>query len=121
MADSKWKRPWLWVVVAGVVAAIIVVVVLLAGGDDKTSTVTVYGTDYTTTQNIDGHNGYVYVYIPVNAETSDVIVEVENPGDTAKIREFLDGLDTFTPGEHIVELSDSNLHFIVDGIEEDSN
>ena len=38
--------------------------------------------------------------------------------DTQQIREFLDGLDTLVPGEHVVSLSEVNLHFIVDGIDE---
>lgn len=81
-------------------------------------TVSVLGVDYTTNMQIDDHNGYVYVYVPVNADVNRVVVKVADKADNKEIRGFLDSLDTLVPGEHVIELSDSNLHFIVDGMEE---
>lgn len=115
-SQPKRRHLWKWVV-AATIPLVVVAFLLLNNNEDTTQTVTIYGTDYTTTQTVEGHNGYVYVSIPVNTDTSTVIVEVENGADNLKIREFLDQLDTFIPGEHVIALSDGNLHFIVDGIE----
>jgi hypothetical protein len=81
--------------------------------------VTVGGTEYTTNVRMDEQGGYVYAYIPVNTDVGEVVIEVADEQDNREIRSFLDSLDTFTPGEHVLELSDSNLHFIVDGMAEE--
>lgn len=80
--------------------------------------VNVLGVDYTTNMQIEEHGGYVYVTVPVNAAVNSVVVEVEDKSDSQKIREFLDSLDTLVPGEHVLALRDSNLHIIVDGMDE---
>lgn len=112
------RRKGLWI--GGAVAA-----ALLLGAlawwfwpASNVQTVSVLGADYTTNMRIDDHNGYVYVYVPVNADVKRVVVQVADKADSKEIRGFLDTLDTLVPGEHVLELSNSNLHFIVDGMEE---
>ncbi|MBL3700610.1 hypothetical protein D3228_13320 [Leucobacter luti] len=79
---------------------------------------TVLGVEVTTNLEVAAHGGYIYVTVPVNADASEAVLHVPDEGDNLRIREFLDGLDTLVPGEHVLALSEANLHFIVDGIEE---
>ena len=58
------------------------------------------------------------MYVPVNSEVNSLVLKVQDAEDNAQIRAFLSGLDTFVPGEHVLALSDSNLHFIIDGMAE---
>lgn len=114
------KRGW---IIAG--GAVLVALAVLAAAlwlnrpDANTpSTVTVQGVEYVTNVEVEEQDGYLFVYLPVNADTADVVLETPNAADTRQIREFLDGLDTLVPGEYVVSLSAANLHFIVDGIDE---
>lgn len=112
-------RRGLWI--AGAVLLVIVIGVaawLLWPKQQQTETVTLIGTEYTTNMPIEEHGGYVYVTIPVNSDTRDVVIEVPDETDNARIRDFLDELDTLVPGERVVALSDSNLHVLVDGMAE---
>lgn len=116
---ARSRRRALWVV-----AAIVVVAAVVAGllwwnqPEEQLDTVTLHSVEYTTNLRMDEHNGYAYVYVPVNTDAGEAVLEVEDEADSAEIRAFLDGLDTLVPGEHVLELSDANLHFIVDGMEE---
>lgn len=111
-----------WLIAGGV--AILVLAVLAAAlwlnrpAEEAPNTVTVQGVEYVTNVEVEEQGGYVYVYLPVNTETGAVVLEVADSADSERIKEFLDGLDTLVPGEHVVSLSESNLHFIVDGIDE---
>ena len=111
-----------WLIAGGV--ALIALVVLAAvlwlnrPTADGPSTVTVQGVEYVTNVEVEAQGGYVYVYLPVNSDVESVVLEVADEADNQQIREFLDGLDTFVPGEHVLSLSETNLHFIVDGIDE---
>ncbi|MBC9936170.1 MULTISPECIES: hypothetical protein [unclassified Leucobacter] len=115
---SRPRRTLLW---AGGAAAAALTVGALAWWNwpaPGVADVTILGVDYTTNMEVEEHGGYVYVTVPVNSDPRSVVVEVGNAGDDQEIREFLDGLDTLVPGEHVVELRASNLHFIVDGLAE---
>lgn len=116
---SRRRAAWIATAVAAVV--VLVLAALLswnrpAGGGEP---VTVGGTEYTTNVRMDEQGGYVYAYIPVNTDVGEVVIEVADEEDNREIRDFLDSLDTLVPGEHVLELSDSNLHFIVDGMAEE--
>ncbi|WP_025134722.1 hypothetical protein [Leucobacter sp. PH1c] len=80
--------------------------------------VTVLGVDYSTNLEIEEHDGYTYVTVPVNTEAGSAVLEVPDADDTRAIREFLAGLDTLVPGEHVLTLRTANLHIIVDGMAE---
>lgn len=113
-----------WVVSAVVLAVLVTLVTLAAllwpnGPEaDPSKVVTVQGVDYVTNVRVEDQGGYVYVFLPVNADATSVVLEAGDERDNEKIREFLGALDTFVPGEHVLALSDSSLHFILDGIEE---
>lgn len=118
---SRARTRLLWI--GGAVAVVLAVVLgtlLWANWSAKdVQVITVLGVEYSSNVPIEEQNGYVYVYLPVNSDTAAVIVEVSDEGDSRRIRDFLDSLDTFVPGEHVLDLSDSNLHFIVDGMAEE--
>ena len=80
--------------------------------------VTVLGVNYSTNLEIEDHDGYTYVTVPVNTEAGSAVLEVPDTDDTRAIREFLAGLDTLVPGEHVLTLRTANLHIIVDGMAE---
>ncbi|MBV0894666.1 hypothetical protein [Microbacterium sp. NC79] len=61
----------------------------------------------------------IYLYLPVNADIDNVVFESENPAFAQQLRERLAHLDTFIPGEHVVELGEITVHVIIDGIDED--
>ena len=110
-----------WVVAAVVLAVLVTLAALLWPNGpeaDPSKVVTVQGVDYVTNVRVEDQGGYVYVFLPVNADATSVVLEVGDERDNEKIREFLGALDTFVPGEHVLALSDSSLHFILDGIEE---
>lgn len=114
---------WAWITGIGVCVGIALAVIAVAiwlnwPKTDETSVVTVHGVEYVTNVQVEDHNGYAYVQMPVNSDTASVVLEVADSADNEKIREFLDGLDTLMPGEHVLSLNETNLHFIVDGIDE---
>lgn len=117
-ATSRPRRKLLWAGGATAVALAAGAVLWANWPAQDLDVVTVLGVDYTTNMQVDEHGGYVYVTVPVNSDAGSVVVEVGDAGDNAEIREFLDTLDTLVPGEHVVELQRSNLHFIVDGLAE---
>lgn len=110
-----------WLIAGGVaLAALVVLAAVLWVNQPRAAapnTVTVQGTEYVTNVEVEAQGGYVYVYLPVNTDPEAVVLEVSDEADSQRIREFLGGLDTLVPGEHVVSLSESNLHFIVDGID----
>lgn len=113
---SRAQARWIGIAAGGAVVA--AAIAWWAWPVSDVETVTAYGIEYTTNVKVEEHGGYVYVYVPVNAKTGSVVLEVENKKDSQHIREFLDSLDTFVPGEHVVSTSEMNLHFIVDGMAE---
>jgi hypothetical protein len=116
-AKSRTRVVWIAIAAAGVVA-LIAALLISTWPKENLATVTIGGVGYTSNMEVEEFNGYVYVFIPVNTEVDDAVVEVDDADDSRKIRDFLDSLGTLVPGEHVLELSNSNLHFIVDGIEE---
>jgi hypothetical protein len=114
------RRRARWIAAAAAAVAVVIGALLwLNWPAQDVESVTVGGTEYTTNVRMDEQGGYVYAYIPVNTDVGEVVIEVADEQDNREIRSFLDSLDTFTPGEHVLELSDSNLHFIVDGMAEE--
>jgi len=111
-------RRGLWIAGVALLVIVIGIAAWLLWPKQQTETVTLLGTEYTTNMQIEEHRGYVYVTIPVNSDTRDVVIEVPDETDNARIRDFLDELDTLVPGERVIALSDSNLHVLVDGIVE---
>lgn len=111
------RRRALWIAAAAVAVAIGALVWLNWPAQDVES-VTVGGAEFATNMQMEEQGGYVYAYIPVNTDVGDVVIEVADAEDNREIREFLDSLDTLVPGEHVLALSDSNLHIIVDGMSE---
>ncbi len=106
-----------WPIAAGaVVLAAVVVVALLWPRPPEVHVVEVAGVEYTTNVEVRAEAGSVYAYLPVNAVVDEVVLTVADPSDSATIRAFLDALDTFVPGEYVIELTDAPLHVIVDGI-----
>lgn len=101
---------------AAVLVALAVALPLLWPRAADVREVEVAGTTFTTNLDVREEGGYVYAYLPVNADVGAVVLTAENPDDTARIREFLQDLDTLVPGEHVIDLTDSHLHVIVDGI-----
>ena len=116
------KPKLVWLIAGGVAVVVLVVSAatfwLNKPEVDAPTTVTVQGVEYVTNVEVEAQSGYVYVYLPVNTDPETVVLEAPIEADTQQIREFLDGLDTLVPGEHVVSLSEVNLHFIVDGIDE---
>ncbi len=113
---SRARLLWLGVAAAGLVALGSLLWWNWPATDVET--VTVLGVEYSTNLRLDEHDGYTYVYVPVNTDVGTAVLQVEDAGDRAQIRAFLDSLDTLLPGEHVLALSDANLHFIVDGMDE---
>lgn len=111
----------IWMIAIGIALVVLTLLAALLWLNrpevDETSVVTVQGVEYVTNVTVEEQDGYVYVLMPVNSDAASVVLEVADDRDNAKIREFLDGLDTLVPGEHVLSLSDANLHFILDGIE----
>ena len=117
--SSRPRRRAVWIAAAAVLAAV-VVAALLWTNCPKTGAepVTLGGVEYTSNVRMEEQGGYVYAYIPVNSDAGGVVIEVADAEDNREIREFLDSLDTLVPGEHVLALSESNLHIIVDGMSE---
>ncbi|QEW01025.1 hypothetical protein F6J84_13570 [Microbacterium caowuchunii] len=108
-----------WAIGAGaVLLAAVVVVAQLWPRSPDVHVVEVAGVEYTTNVAVREEAGAVYAYLPVNAAIDEVVLTVADHADSATIRAFLDGLDTFVPGEYVIELTDAPLHLIVDGIPE---
>lgn len=80
--------------------------------------VTAGGVTFTANVPITEYRGVPYAQLAVNADVAETTIEVPEPADRARIRAFLDGLDTLVPGKHVVELSTGDLHVIVDGMGE---
>lgn len=114
----KWRSKKVWL--GGAIAAALVLGGLAwwIGSTQTVKTVTVLGVDYTTNLEMDVYDGNVYVSVPVNTNTGEAVLKVDNKEDNEQIREFLDSLDTLVPGEHALALSETNLRFIVDGMAE---
>lgn len=120
MAPRRRARTlWLGAGAAALAVVIAVAVALMWPRPTDVRVVAVSGAEYTTNIEVREEAGYVYAYLPVNADADDVVLEADDPEDTRTIRAFLDGLDTFVPGEHIIDLRDAHLHVIVDGIPEE--
>ncbi|GAA1598690.1 hypothetical protein GCM10009693_08230 [Leucobacter chromiireducens subsp. chromiireducens] len=113
---SRHRALWLGVGAAAALAIGAVTWSLWPAGDVRTTTV--LGVEYSTNLNVEEQNGYTYVTVPVNTEVESLVLEVPDAEDTRTIREFLAGLDTFVPGEHVLSLGTANLHIIVDGLAE---
>lgn len=114
------RRRALWIAAsAAAVAVVIGALVWLNWPAQDVESVTVGGAEYTTNVRMDEQGGYVYAYIPVNTDVGKVVIEVADEEDNREIRDFLDSLDTLVPGEHVLALSEANLHIIVDGMSED--
>lgn len=111
------KRIALWTVAALVLLTTAGALTWGALGDDVRK-VTVAGATFETNLRLAEHHGDVYVYVPVNATVRDLVLSTGEKVDDAKIREFLDQLDTVRPGEHTLEVDGEKLHVIVDGIDE---
>lgn len=80
--------------------------------------VTVAGVEFRTNVVMEEYNNSPYANIPINSDTQQVVIETENPRDTATIREFLDAVNTFVPGEYTLQLADRTMYVRVDGIAE---
>ncbi|MCC3283218.1 hypothetical protein [Arthrobacter caoxuetaonis] len=87
------------------------------GAGDGTRTYEIAGEDYTSNVEIKEEAGGVYMYLPVNTDIEEVEVVTADPDTTQQLQEQLQNLDTFVPGEHILELPDTSIHVIIDGIE----
>ncbi|WP_125098952.1 hypothetical protein [Leucobacter chromiireducens] len=117
--SGRPRRRAVWLGV-GVTAAIAIGAVTWSlWPETDVRTVTVLGVDYTTNLDVEDHNGYPYVTVPVNTVVGSIVLEVSDADDTRTIQDFLATLDTLVPGEHVVSLGASNLHIIVDGIAEE--
>lgn len=103
---------------AGLLIGGFIAFLLLNPPKGKAEEVTIRGIEYTTNLKMDEFGGDVYVYLPVNAEVGEAVVERKDGKGNEEIRSFLDSLDTLVPGEHMLELGDYNLHVIIDGMEE---
>ena len=87
------------------------------GAGDGTRTYEIAGEDYISNVEIKEEAGGVYMYLPVNTDIEEVEVVTADPETTQQLREQLQSLDTFVPGEHILRLPERSIHVIVDGIE----
>lgn len=74
------------------------------------------GVEFTTNVEVREERGSVYVYLPVNTDVASVVLGVEDPSTSERIRAFLDGIDTLVPGEHVLDLEGVSVRVIVDGI-----
>ncbi|MFW0770939.1 hypothetical protein ACLRGH_13050 [Arthrobacter koreensis] len=84
---------------------------------DGTHTYEIAGENYISNVEIKEEAGEVYIYLPVNTDIEEVEVVTADPETTQQLRDQLQSLDTFTPGEQILELPDRSIHVIIDGIE----
>ena len=87
------------------------------GAGDGTRTYEIAGEDYISNVEIKEEAGGVYMYLPVNTDIEEVEVVTADPETTQQLREQLQSLDTFVPGEHILRLPERSIHVIIDGIE----
>lgn len=120
LRGREGSRRQRWIVWGGSGAALAVALGLASWSlwqPSDVESVTLLGVEYTSNVQLDEHGGYVYVTLPVNSDGNAVVLEVTDPDDNEEIRGFLSALDTLVPGEHVLELRDSNLHFIVDGMD----
>lgn len=118
---SRKMRRWVVIAVVGVLLAAGAVWGITALSDAPGAATKVYeinGIEFTSSVEITEEATGVYLYLPVNADMAEVVVSTPDPEFTAALREQLDELDTFVPGEHVLELPDMTVHVIVDGIEE---
>ncbi|QYM75572.1 hypothetical protein [Leucobacter luti] len=115
---GKPRRRALWLGAGAVAALAIGVAAWSLWPASDVHSVTVLGVEYSTNLQIEEHDGYAYVTVPVNTEAGSTVLEVTDADDTRTIREFLAGLDTLVPGEHVLTLRTANLHIIVDGMVE---
>lgn len=102
-----------------VVAGAAVLIALVAGPrHEQPRVINIGETAYTTNVEVRAEGGYTYVYLPVNTDVADVILEVDDAADRHELRTFLDAVDTNVPGEHVVDLTNTHVRVIVDGMAE---
>jgi hypothetical protein len=109
---------WIGWAVAGAIAAAVAVVAVLLWMPNDIRTVTMGGAEYRTNIELREAESGMYAFVPVNTETEDVVLETGDVHSDSVIRDFLERLDTFIPGEHVLMLENSvTIRVIVDGIE----
>lgn len=110
---------WVGFAVAAAVAvatAVVAGVLLWAPFDVRT--VEVGGVSYRTNIELREDATGIYAFMPVNTDTDGVVLEMDDDAADPVIRDFLERLDTFVPGEHVLELENSvTIRVIVDGVQ----
>lgn len=105
-------------VIALIAGGVIWAVIALGGSGKATAEYDIQGMTFTSNVMIADEPSGIYLYLPVNSDMTEVVVEAEDPRVTEALRAQLEQIDTFIPGEHVLELDQLTIHVIVDGIEE---
>lgn len=126
MAEHRARKQKRSLIVVGAAIALVIalgvawlVMNLSKDSGNQVHEYSIRGLEYTTNLQIEEVRGEIYVYVLVNTDTDDIVFEVEDAADNGLVSEFFKGLDTFIPGEYEVELTDSTLRVIVDGMVEE--
>ena len=118
---SRWRTRMLVVVACVLAAGLGSWGVFALVGDRQAPSATSYVVGDTTivsSAEITEEATGAYLYLPVNTDVGDVILELDDPQATARLREQMEQIDTMVPGEHRVEIPGLAITVIVDGLDE---
>ncbi|WP_167051891.1 hypothetical protein [Salinibacterium sp. ZJ77] len=121
-AAPRTRRPrWIAVAIAAAAAVVAALVAVLIWSPWSVRTVEIGGLEYRTNIELREGDSGVYAFMPVNTDTTEVVLETGDQQKDSVIRSFLERLDTFVPGEHVLEMDEApTIRVIIDGIEGES-